>query len=69
MKNSSVLAAVCNQFPEINPKNISVFSVSSGFSAGVVQYEFNVMVLQDNDEFRKYCFKCSLSEIKTNENW
>lgn len=64
MKNSAVLAAICNQFPEIKPENISVFSTSSsGFAGGVIQYEFNVMVLQNNDEFKKYQFKCSLAEI------
>lgn len=63
MKNSAVLAAVCNQFPEINPDNISVCSLSSGLSGDAIEYEFAVMVLQDNDEFKKYQFKCSLKEI------
>lgn len=63
MKNSAVLAAICNQFPEIKSDNISVCSLSSGLSDGAVEYEFAVMVLQDNDEFKKYQFKCSLKEI------
>lgn len=69
MKNSAVLAAFCNQFPQIKPENITVYSTSSGFAGGVLQYEFDVTVLQDDDEFRKYRFKCSLAEIKPNENW
>lgn len=63
MKNSAVLAAIYKQFPEIKPDNISVCYLSSGVSDGAVEYEFAVMVLQDNDEFKKYQFKCSLKEI------
>lgn len=64
MKNSAVLAAICNQFPQVNPENISVCSLSSSFSGGVLEYEFAVMVLQeDKDEFKNYRFKCSLKEI------
>lgn len=64
MKNSAVLAAICKQFPKIKPENISVCSLSSWVSDGALEYEFAVMVLQeDKDEFKNYWFKCSLKEI------